>query len=367
MARFTILILSFLTLIGFGSWFIHFSLRSFGLLNTAVLSRVVAVAFVALPLVLVVTMAIGAQHFSIVNSSIYTVTALHLGLLSTLLMTVLAGWVGYVALRAGGVSFSPITIGAPVLALTIALFVIGIASAAFPKVTTQEISAAALAPAWSNKKIILISDTHFGMIRREKFAQKIIRLIEKENPDAIFIAGDLIDGPSFPYASTLTHFSKLSPSIGIFYTAGNHEEYNQGGKEFTDAIPQNITVLNDKSIVTNGTEIVGLTYESEPADATFARFSLLRKNRELPAITILHDPKNAPYLAERGSSLTLSGHTHGGQFYPFAFLVRALYGPLTKGTNYFGDGATFTTTGVGTAAAPFRLFVRSEIVVLKIR
>lgn len=367
MARFAIFILSFLTLLGFGSWFIHMSLRSFGLLNNPILSRSIAIAMIALPLVLVGSMTIAVKHYSLANAIVYTISSLHLALLSVFVMTVTTGWIAHFIMRAGHVSFTPLTIGIPVFIVSLLLFIVGIITAGMPKVTTQEITSSALSPAWYSKTMVLFADSHFGVVRNERLAKKIVALVNAQNPDAIFVAGDLIDGPDFPYDATLRHFAEFTPSIGTFYTAGNHEEYNEHKAEFVNAVPANVTVLNDTSTVANNTEIVGLTFKMEPRDATLARFSIIKKESSLPTITILHDPKNAPTLAENGSALTFSGHTHGGQFYPFAFAVRAIYGPLTRGLNYFGDGATFTTIGVGTAMSPFRLFVRPEIVVVKIK
>jgi predicted MPP superfamily phosphohydrolase len=367
MERFILFMASFLGFIGLTSWFMHFSLRFFGIIKTGVQSKIVALLMIVLPIMVIITMTIGSLVFSKINAIVYTGSALYLAIGALLLLATLIAWTVFGATQILNIDLGKTLIMGVLLVLVFIGFGAGIIEALSPRIVIKEINSKELAPAWGDKKIIFFADSHFGVARNENLSKKIVRMIEKENPDAIFIAGDLIDGPKFPYEKTFRHFDSLNPKIGIFYTAGNHEEYNSEQDKFYEAIPKNFTVLNEKSILVNNTEIVGLVYKKDTKEETVSRFKNIRTNTEIPAITILHDPKNAPALANSESALTLSGHTHGGQFYPFAFFVKAIYGPLTRGVNYFEKGATATTVGVGTAGPVFRLGVRPEIVVIKIK
>ncbi len=242
----------------------------------------------------------------------------------------------------------------------------GIYNALHPQIKKYTIVAPSLAPLWSGKTIAVISDVHLGLVRNKQFMHSIVEKLQTLSPDIIFIAGDLIDGPHFPYEESLQHLAMLKPPLGIYYAAGNHDEYNTEQSTYYTSLTKYVTVLNTKRTSVNGTQIIGLDYAIESSASAQERLLSTSFVSSQPSIVLLHDPKNSPALAEKGVSLTISGHTHAGQFFPFTLVVRSLYKTLTRGVSYLGEMAQFTSVGIGTAGPLLRLGMTPEIAVLQI-
>lgn len=311
-------------------------------------------------------MLVAMKRYHRILSILYLWSVLFLGFgLYILIACVLLGLIALF-----GVLFSitiPIhTIGIALFLLAIFLVLLGIIRALFPKTRRVTIVSKKLAPLWQGKKIVQVSDFHLGLIWQEGFIQKVIALIQKENPDLVLIAGDIIDGPSFPYEKTLRHLETLRPTFGIYYTPGNHESYNQEPDIFYPLMKKYTRALIDEKASVNGTDIIGLDYKSETQEETESRLLQLGFTSEKPSIVILHDPKHAEVIQNRGASLIISGHTHKGQFWPITHIVKSIYKNLTYGVNTKNDSSISTSSGVGTAIVPMRLGSSSEIVVIEI-
>ena len=251
-----------------------------------------------------------------------------------------------------------------------ALIVLGILYAVYkayhPKIRTHQITAPLLKEKWGDKKIVLFSDVHLGMVRREKWLNRIVSNVNDLSPDIVFIAGDLIDGPIFPYANGLAPLQHIKSTFGTFYTAGNHDEYNRDQNAYYAELRKYVTVLNDAKQVVNDTQIIGVMYMMESLAQTKERLIATGYEKNIPSIALLHDPKNVAALADAGVTLSLSGHTHDGQFFPFTLVVRGVYKKLSKGITYMQNMAHFTSVGVGTAGPLMRLGTTPEIVVIEI-
>jgi predicted MPP superfamily phosphohydrolase len=214
------------------------------------------------------------------------------------------------------------------------------------------------------KKIALISDLHIGLVRHKKFLERVVTKVMATQPDIIIIAGDLIDGPRFPYQHVLAPLSKLSAPDGVYFTPGNHEQYNPDPELFYAALSDNLTILRDDITTHNELTIAGLDYYKEPANALANRARKIFNNAQ-PNIVILHDPANRDALRGMNVGLVVSGHTHGGQFFPGTLLVRARYGKKTRGLFTHDTTHYYTTVGIGTAVAPARIGTQPEIVILE--
>ena len=259
------------------------------------------------------------------------------------------------------------TLGIVILIFIVVLMIQGVYEALHPKVKTYTLKAPLLMEKWSTKKIVLFSDSHLGLVRNRAFMQKIVQMINKLSPDVVLIAGDLIDGPIFPYEEGLSPLADIKSTYGTYYTAGNHDEYNREQKKYYDSLNKYVHVLNDAKAIVNDTQIVGVMYANESLDATKERLVKTGYEKSMPSIVLLHDPKNVHALADSGVTLALSGHTHAGQFFPFSLIVRSVYGPLTRGINYIKEMAQFTSVGIGTAGPIFRIGAEPELVVIEIQ
>lgn len=325
------------------------------------------VAMFILPLLIIFTMFFGALWYHPINALVYSIVIFWVPILIYLfLSSIILIAIVFIATAVGVVLPLHFLLLATIIFIALCILV-GIMRALSPQVIHYALSVPKLAPLWNGKKIILISDVHLGMVRREKFLEKIVHLINAESPDLVIIAGDLLDGPVIHYEHVLKPLGKIKSTFGVYYTAGNHDEYNRDQNAYQQELSKYVTVLNDARMTVNETEIVGLVYAQEKNKATKNRLMKIGyEDNGQPSIAILHDPKNAHALADAGVSLIVSGHTHSGQFFPISLFVKALYKERARGKYKIKDTVGFTSVGVGTAAPLFRLGTQPEIAVLKI-
>jgi len=312
-------------------------------------------------------MVYGTKHFSIINSYLYTIGGVWLGLLAYVLAVsvILALFILINSYGNFNLPLKQIAVGLILLAIITVLY--GINHAVNPKVVKFEVTSPVLSPLWKGKKIIIVSDIHLGIIYREKFMKKIVNIINKEKPDIIFNLGDIIDGPSFPYEKGFAPLYELKPSLGNYYVEGNHETYSAEYPVFKSYFPKNINDLTGKKLLVNGTQIIGIPYSMLRATGDIQKeLDKVSYDKQVPSIILLHEPKDIKTLADNNVSLVLSGHTHSGQFFPVTMLVNWIYGKYNHGVTYTENTASLTTSGVGTAVTPMRIGTDSEIVVLKI-
>ncbi len=322
------------------------------------------IPFVLFPVLLLATTMLGnAIRSNPLNDSIYTFSVFWIPVLLYLFMGSIV--IGIVSL---------FTVPAIVLhlivwvlfALIILILASGTWNATHPKIKTYSLSAPLLKEKWGDKKIVLISDVHLGMVTKKEWMQHIAGKINTIGADIVFIAGDLADGPKFNYATDLAPLGSIKTTFGIYYTAGNHDEYNQEQEKYYAELEKYVTVLNDKKTMVNDTQIVGVMYAHDGVSETKDRLFATGYQKEIPSIGMLHDPKNISAFAEAGISLALSGHTHAGQFFPFTLLVRSIYKELTQGIHYIESMAHVTSVGVGTAGPRLRFGTTPEIALITI-
>jgi hypothetical protein len=258
-------------------------------------------------------------------------------------------------------------IGALILAATLW----GLAEAAHPRLRTISLELQRLPNDAPPLRIVQIADVHLGLIVREGRLRKILRLVNDAQPDLLVSAGDLVDASFERLQTEIELLAAIQPRQGKFAVLGNHEFY--AGLENSVAFHRaaGFHLLRGESVQVGdwlrlagvddpAGRHVGETAESAPEDAL------------LPAaaggeITVLL--KHQPRVRESSSGrfdLQLSGHTHGGQIFPFGLVVRAVYryGP---GLHSLGDGSTlFVSRGSGTWGPPLRLFSPPEVTLITI-
>ncbi len=320
---------------------------------------------ITMTILLLVSNGIGSKYYSQINSIVNTITLIWLGLMMYL-------FIASIILLPLSFIFktAPLLMKQIIMLMTLVITVgvswYGLINSIRPRVVTMEVVSPVLAPLWKDKTIVLFSDTHLGMVRGEKFAQKVSDLVNTQNPDLVLLAGDMIDGPTIPYETFAQPFSTIRATHGVYYTPGNHEWYNTEPEKFISAMRHVTSALIDEKTLVNGTQIIGINYGREFPLETKARLAKTGFDKTIPSIALLHDPMNNDALIEEGVSLVVSGHTHCGQFWPFSFIVSRIYKDKTYGVRQLENGATLTTCGIGTAQIPFRIGNHPEIVVVKI-
>lgn len=344
------------------------SLNTAGILKSQRIGIILMSLGIIFPLVFIFSMMYSYKHYSIFNSLINTISAIWLGIVFFLLIASLIVFVLIMLNYYFNFQIPVRVISSILIVIMVFLITYGVINSNNPKIVNWNITSEKLSKDWSGKKIIMISDVHLGSVRNEKFLKKIITKIKAEKPDVVFLLGDLIDGSSFPYEKWFTEFSTLKPQFGILYVEGNHEKYSQEYDTFKAALPQSLNNLTDKRVIINNTQIVGLNYSESRYDGDINKeLEILGYDKNQSSIVLMHDPKNVKDLSVEGATLVLSGHTHGGQLFPFTFLVKTLYKKYTHGVSYTGSTASVTSSGVGTSLLPLRIGTTPEIIVLTIK
>jgi predicted MPP superfamily phosphohydrolase len=332
-------------------------------INKALLS----VGFI-FPLIFILSTLYSHKYYSILNSNINTISSIWFGVIFCFFITSFIIFLLLIINNYFNLQLPIKTITSIFIFITFIFVIYGVINSNNPKIVNWDIKSERLSKDWSDKKIVMISDVHLGTIRRERFLKNIITKIEKENPDVIFILGDLIDGSVFPYEKWLNEFISIKPQFGILYVEGNHEKYNQEYDKFKSQIPSEINNLTNKKITINNTQIIGLDYyEIQTEDKIRDTLKSLDYNQEQQSIILIHDPKDTKYIADKNASLVLSGHTHGGQIFPFTIPINILYKQYAHGVSYTGETASVTSYGIGTSLIPMRIGTIPEIIILKIK
>jgi predicted MPP superfamily phosphohydrolase len=188
----------------------------------------------------------------------------------------------------------------------------------------------------------------------------------RENPDAVFLAGDLYDGTAIDAAKAAEPLRGLQAPQGTYFVAGNHEQFGDDSQYLQAVSNAGVRVLHNEKVEADQLQIVGVPYNHATQDEHFR--SVLRKigvDRNRASILLTHAP-DRPHIAEReGISLQVSGHTHVGQFFPWTWMARRIYRQFVYGLSRIGKMLIYTSSGAGTWGPPLRLGSSPEIVLLQ--
>ena len=246
----------------------------------------------------------------------------------------------------------------------------GLINARIIRVRRVEVRIPDLPPAWRGRRGVLLSDLHLGPINGVHFCRRLVALVSSFRPDVVFLPGDLFDGTKGDLDRLVSPFKGISPPLGTYFSTGNHEEFTSPA-HYIEAIKRvGIRVLASEQVVIDGLRIGGVFYHDSSSPLHMkAALSSMRSNdpeseRTQPGILLNHAPTRLPIVEQAGFSLQLSGHTHGGQFVPYTWITRRIYGRFTRGLHCFGSLQVYTSTGAGTWGPPMRVGTRPEIVLL---
>jgi len=296
----------------------------------------------------------------------YTVAAVWLGLLSFGFFAACFCWVLYGAGSLLGLHFDRRILAGLLFGFALITSIYGIVNAARVRITRVSIKLPNLPKAWRGRSAVLVSDLHLGHVRGAGLTRKIVRMITQLKPDVVFIPGDVYDGASADLARLAQPLRDLQPPLGAYFVAGNHEEFSDHGKYLRAIGDTGVRILNNEKVDVDGLQIVGV-HHGDAHDAQRFR-SILRDaglNHDRASILLSHAPENLSIAEAEGVSLQLSGHTHGGQIFPWTMLAARVHGPFLYGLNRLNDLIVYTTSGAGTWGPPLRVGTKSEIVMIR--
>ncbi len=237
------------------------------------------------------------------------------------------------------------------------------------KVRSVQLFYPGLNPDLNGINLVQISDLHMGATIHADYVKKVVDQVNALQSDFIVLTGDIGDGDPKSHSESLRELSFLktrgNTQPSIFYVTGNHEYY-WGGADWIEAIRKcGITpLLNSNQIITRGSARLGIAgvTDSEP-DPKKAFEGLADINFR---ILLAHQPGIAEKAAALGFDLQLSGHTHGGQFFPWTLVIRKIH-RFHLGLFQLGKMKIYVNAGTGSWGPPIRLGTRPEITHLFIR
>jgi uncharacterized protein len=217
--------------------------------------------------------------------------------------------------------------------------------------------------------IAQISDVHVGPTIKRGFVEGIVRRVNELNADLIAVTGDLVDGSVQQLSVHTAPLAGLAARHGAYFVTGNHEYYS-GERAWTEEIRRlGLHVLKNEHVVLqhDGASLVlaGVTdysaHHFDPAQRSDPAAAL----RGAPAgsgakILLAHQPSSAAAAASAGFDVQISGHTHGGQFWPWNFFVH-FFQPFTSGLHRLKNLWIYVSRGTGYWGPPNRFGVPSEI------
>ncbi|MFH1126966.1 MAG: metallophosphoesterase [archaeon] len=212
-------------------------------------------------------------------------------------------------------------------------------------------------------KIVQLSDIHLGTTHNSEFLAKIVEKTNEQNPDIIFITGDLFDGAGGTREHTIKSLDSLAAMT--YFVTGNHETYIGIGKIEEILKTTNVTFLRDQSTEYKGLQIIGMDNPARDNQFSNPDLAKIEIDGTRPSILLYHQPLGMTEADESGIDLQLSGHTHNGQIFPFNLIQKRFY-PMVNGLYKIGDMYLYVSPGTGTWGPPMRLGSRNEITVINL-
>ncbi|WP_028934189.1 metallophosphoesterase [Pseudonocardia spinosispora] len=222
-------------------------------------------------------------------------------------------------------------------------------------------------------RVVVVTDTHFGPIDRSGWSRRVVARVNELAPDIVCHAGDLADGAVARRRAQVDPLADVHEGLGRFYITGNHEYFGEAqgwidhmrtlGWQPLHNTAQVVSRRGDRLVVAGVDDPTGAT-SGLPGHGPDLASALAGQDPALPVLLLAHQPTQVVQSVEAGVDLQVSGHTHGGQIWPFRYLVR-LDQPVVSGLSRHGDRTQlYTSRGTGFWGPPLRVFAPSEITVL---
>jgi predicted MPP superfamily phosphohydrolase len=298
--------------------------------------------------------------------TLYRIAAVWLGIVSFLVLAACGSWLVFGLARVAGVNLNFHLIAEVFYVAAVLTGLTGVLNAGFTRIRRITVRLENLPEAWRGRKAALVSDLHLGHVRNGSFLRRIVAKVMRENPDAVFLAGDLYDGTAIDAAKAAEPLRGLRAPHGTYFVAGNHEQFGDDSRYLRAVSNAGVRVLHNEKVEADQLQIVGVPYNHATQDEHFR--SVLQKigvDRNRASILLTHAP-DRPHIAEReGISLQVSGHTHVGQFFPWTWMARRIYRQFVYGLSRIGKMLIYTSSGAGTWGPPLRLGSNPEIVLFQ--
>jgi predicted MPP superfamily phosphohydrolase len=224
--------------------------------------------------------------------------------------------------------------------------------------------------------VVQLTDIHVGQTIGRRHVEQLVSSTNALGADVVVITGDLVDGSVAELRDAIAPLADLRARHGVFFVTGNHE-YFSGAAEWIDELTRlGIRVLRNERVPIGAGgslafELAGVDDRSaarsaEPGHGEDLGRALQGWDRRAPLVLLAHQPRTVLEAAGFGVDLQLSGHTHGGQIWPFGVLVR-LQQQFLAGLERHRNTWIFVSRGAGYWGPPMRLGAPAEIAQLVLR
>jgi uncharacterized protein len=226
---------------------------------------------------------------------------------------------------------------------------------------------------FKNFKIAQLSDLHLGQLMDKTRLREVVQITNSIKPDLVAITGDMVDGRVNVLKDDITPLQELKSRFGSYFVVGNHEYYSGVEDWIKEITKQNVKVLENESVkIKKNKDFIYLSgvydYGAHRVGSTLIadyKKALEGLQKDIPTIMLAHQPKAVKKLKNFSVDLMLSGHTHGGQIWPFNFLV-GLVEPHLKGLKRIGNTQVYVNQGTGCWGPPMRLGTFNEITQIRL-
>lgn len=352
-------------------WFIYHTLIAFWppfIPLTALGSVTLRNALLIFSATFIVGMLLGTRFSNGLVAFIYRVASIWLGIASFLFWAAWLCWIAALLLHLtpadAALAVRP-WIGTVLFGAAILVSLYGFVNARIIRERRVTVNLPNLPEAWKGRTALLATDLHLGNINSVGFARRIANIARRLDPSIIFLAGDLYDGSKVDAAQVAAPLFELSPPHGVYFSGGNHEDFGDAEAYMAAIHRGGIRVLHNERVIVDGLQVIGVSYADSTLPAHLRAFLESLHLSESPASILLnHVPHRLPIVEKEGVSLQLSGHTHGGQMFPFTLIVKRVYGEFSYGLQRFGNLQVLTSSGAGTWGPPMRVGTQPEVVLI---
>ena len=264
-----------------------------------------------------------------------------------------------------------------VLLVSLALVIWGYVEAMrVPRVRHVDVTLPRLGAGLDGLRVVLLTDTHYGPINRERWSARVAEVVNGLDADVLCHTGDIADGTVDQRRAQAAPLGTMTATLARTYVTGNHEYFGEAQGWLDHMRELGWEPLHNRHLVVErggdrlvvaGVDDRTAAGSGSPGHRADHAAALAGADPELPVLLLAHQPQQVGKAAEHGIDLQISGHTHGGQIWPFHYLVR-LDQPALQGLTRHGERTQlYTSRGTGFWGPPLRVFAPSEISVLTLR
>ncbi|WP_433263465.1 metallophosphoesterase [Actinosynnema sp. CS-041913] len=240
-----------------------------------------------------------------------------------------------------------------------------------PVVKRVPVTLGKLDPRLAGYRIAVVSDIHLGPLLGRSHTERIVRMINEQQVDLVAIVGDLVDGTVEELGEAAAPLRDLVSTHGAFFVTGNHEYYSGAEPWLAELDRLDVHPLRNERLrieragaafdLAGVNDVTGANFADGP---DFAR-ALDGRDRSDPVVLLAHQPVQVREAAKHGVDLQLSGHTHGGQMFPFHLAV-GLQQPVRSGLATIDGTQVYTSNGAGFWGPPVRVGAPPDITLVEL-